>query len=647
MLPSRTLGKILRGKASAPQIAMAAMLGAMLGFVPGFVLPGDLGGGFLQAPGLILSLVGAVLVLNANLAVFGVCLAVAKLLSLALLPVSFAVGRAVLDGPLAPLLEAAIRAPVLAWFGLEYYATTGGLVMGATFGLACAAVLIFVLRRLRTAMAGLEQGSEQFRRWSQKRFVKLATWLLLGKRKHGKSYSELAENRRMGLPVRLSGVAAVVALGAGLAWAQSFFAGPAFGRALRSGLESWNGATVDLERASLDLAAGRFALTGLAMADPQALERDALSARQIALQIDTGALWARRFVVAELKSASVHTGTPRATKGELVRAPEPPAPPPPEVADEVDVERWLEDAQKWKERLQQANEWLQRLTGGGASGKPGTPDAEAPARDIERQIADYGLARVVATHRITGAPRVLIRTLELEGVVAADLPGEPLDITAKNLASDPRLLDAPLEIAVRARSGRFGFELRYDPKDAGTVQTKLFVRDVQVDELAAHWAKDPPIRGGLLEVGVDGTLALGRGPKGSAMLDLPVRVELRHTELRLPGMQPTEFGKLEVPFGLRGPLASPSLTFDETAFADALVAAGKRELADRFRQRATELLEGRVPGEVGEQLRGVLEGAEPPGAALDAARKQAEEEAQRKAEAELKERLPGLFGGKK
>ena len=130
MLPSRTFGAILRGKASTPQIAMAAFLGALLGFVPGFVLPGDLGGGFLQAPGLILLLLGAVLVLNANLAVFGVCLATAKLLSLVLLPVSFAVGRAVLDGPAAPVLEAAIRAPVLAWFGLEYYATTGGLVIG-------------------------------------------------------------------------------------------------------------------------------------------------------------------------------------------------------------------------------------------------------------------------------------------------------------------------------------------------------------------------------------------------------------------------------------------------------------------------------------------------------------------------------------
>src|SRR5690606_13617682 len=57
MLITRKLGKILRGKATATQVLLAATLGGMLGFVPGFFLPGDLGGGFAQAPGLILALV--------------------------------------------------------------------------------------------------------------------------------------------------------------------------------------------------------------------------------------------------------------------------------------------------------------------------------------------------------------------------------------------------------------------------------------------------------------------------------------------------------------------------------------------------------------------------------------------------------------
>ena len=85
----KRLGSVLRGKATTPQIMMAAILGSLLGFVPGFALAGDLGGGFMQAPGLILSLFFLVLVLNANLAVFGIALVLAKLVSLIALPLTF------------------------------------------------------------------------------------------------------------------------------------------------------------------------------------------------------------------------------------------------------------------------------------------------------------------------------------------------------------------------------------------------------------------------------------------------------------------------------------------------------------------------------------------------------------------------------
>src|SRR5688572_11570088 len=113
MLPTRKIGKILRGKATPLQVILASLLGGMLGFVPGFFLPGDLGGGFLQAPGLLLTLLFLALILNANLGVFGLVTLVAKLLSLALLPASFEVGRALLDGPTRGLFQAIVNAPVL------------------------------------------------------------------------------------------------------------------------------------------------------------------------------------------------------------------------------------------------------------------------------------------------------------------------------------------------------------------------------------------------------------------------------------------------------------------------------------------------------------------------------------------------------
>ena len=50
----RKIGSVLRGNATPLQIVLATLFGCLLGFIPGLFLPGDLGGGLMQAPGLIL-----------------------------------------------------------------------------------------------------------------------------------------------------------------------------------------------------------------------------------------------------------------------------------------------------------------------------------------------------------------------------------------------------------------------------------------------------------------------------------------------------------------------------------------------------------------------------------------------------------------
>ena len=55
---AKRIAKILRGSATPAQMMMACVLGAALGFMPGFV----------QSPGLIVVLTLLLIVLNANLA---------------------------------------------------------------------------------------------------------------------------------------------------------------------------------------------------------------------------------------------------------------------------------------------------------------------------------------------------------------------------------------------------------------------------------------------------------------------------------------------------------------------------------------------------------------------------------------------------
>ena len=140
--------RILRGSATPAQIMMACVLGAALGFMPGFA----------QAPGLIALLTLSLIVLNANLALAALVAVAAKVLSLILVSVSFGLGRVLLDGPTQGLFKAAINAPVLALCGFEYYVTTGGLVLALILGSLAGLGLIAVVKSLRVRMAGLEQG---------------------------------------------------------------------------------------------------------------------------------------------------------------------------------------------------------------------------------------------------------------------------------------------------------------------------------------------------------------------------------------------------------------------------------------------------------------------------------------------------------
>jgi uncharacterized protein (TIGR03546 family) len=193
---TRKIGKLLRGKATPFQIGAACVLGGALGFMPVSAS---------AAGGLIVILTLLLIVLNANLFIAALVLGVAKLLSLALMPVSFQVGQILLDGPTRPLFKWAINTPVLALMDFRYYVTTGGLVLGLVFGVVVALVLNGALRRFRKTMSKLEEGSDRYKALNAKKSVRFATWLFFGKGHGKKTYEELM-GKRIGLPVRPLGI---------------------------------------------------------------------------------------------------------------------------------------------------------------------------------------------------------------------------------------------------------------------------------------------------------------------------------------------------------------------------------------------------------------------------------------------------------
>lgn len=576
MLITRKIGKVVLGGATPAQLMMACVLGGMIGFMPGFA----------QAAGAIALLTVLLVLLNANLVLAGVTGLVAKAVSVPLLPVSFMVGRALLDGPPQPLFQWAINAPVLALFGFEYYVTTGGLVVGAGIGAIAGIVVIKGVQAFRRRMAAIEEGSELYRNWANKGWVKAVRWVLFGKApKQG--YKAALEAH--GKVIRPLGLVAAGGLVVVIVLVNLLFADEIVTMALQRGLERANGATVDMERAELNLRQGRLSVEGLAMADPNALDRNLFQAGRLTAQVSTADLLRKRLTLDQLVFNDASTGSERRFPGRLVGdRPRPSAEPEPE-ADEKRIEDYLEDWDRLKHRLTQVREWIERLSGSetrpSAPPAPDVPeDVRPPLRDrLDERIATSGYAHVAATHLIEGRPTFTVRYVEAEKVRAVQLDGELLDIRGYNLSTHPHLLDESPRLTVRSSETDTllaDLDLGGASRSGGDSLVQFHYKGLAVNRLteAVRFAGQSPIRDGTIDMALEGRLGAGSGAGAGPMLDLPLHMTLHDTTLRVGGRE-QGIDRLPLSLGLRGPIDNPAVRLDERQVAQALAEAGATQLA--------------------------------------------------------------------
>lgn len=602
MIITRKLGKIFRGKATPTHLMMAAVIGTTAGFMPGLV----------QAPGLLALLFLAAVILNANLAVIGICLLLAGLISIPLLPVSFGLGRLLLEGPLEGFFGWLINAPVLALFGFEYYATTGGLVLGSLAGALFGYGIVRAVGGFRRKMADLDTNSDSWKRFQERRLVKLFVLVFIGGGLGKTTYEELLAQKGGKLFRPLGLVCAALLIVAG--FVVSLFAGDAIvGFAVQSGLERSNGATVDLERAELRLREGKLTLTGLAMADPEDLRTDLFRAETIEADISQADLLRKRMHIERLRVTDSSTGEPRRYPGVLHRPlPESPSAGP-GTGEGKTLEDYLQEAEKWRQRLAQVADWLDRLSG------PGEPaeTAEAGPEEIEdeaareRRLHEQGYRHAVASHLVRGAPTLLISLASVEKMRVARMPEETLEISAENLSTHPGLVEEPARVTVRSSGENLLFDARLAAfaKNPSVNTLELVYLGLPVDSVAGglKFSGQAPIQGGTLDFRSKGTWTV-------SALDLPVEATLRNTRLALSGAGETSVEELMLPIGIAGPFRNPRIQFSDDDFAKALAAAGKAELSRRVRgetEKLREQAEEKAGEELHERTRGLLDGRFP------------------------------------
>ena len=541
----RKLGKLLRGNITPFQIIAGCVLGAMLGFMPGFS----------NAPGLIFVLSFALLVINGNLLLAGLVGIAAKLLSFLLLPVSYYAGRALLDGPTEGLFQSLINAPVFALFGFENYVATGGLLIGALFGLVIGIGVARGINAFRGKMAGLNESSPRYQEMMTKKWMKLGTFIFVGGGSKKPDYAALLE-KRTGNPIRILGVVLVVLslVLAGVTY--QFFSGTIVTTALRSGMEKAIGATVDLVSAEIDLKAGRMTLNGIAAADPNALGTDIFRAEKIEADISGANLLRKRLQLP--------------------------------IPDTKSIEDYFENAKVWRERLAQAKKWMDKI-----SGPPSEESAEADEETLEerlQRIAEaQGYASLNASHLIEGAPTFLISELQANKVTVSQLPGEMLSIVTSNLSTQPSLAQGSPKLSITSASDKVAFEADFGGISAGGGDNVLsfHYRGLPVDQVMGSLkSTKTTLKGGTIDVA-----ASGRYFTTSGAIDLPLKATLNNTTISLGGRD-TKVSSFTLPIGLTGQLDNPRIKVDAKSLGDLAIKAG----TDALKQKATEQLKDKAGG---------------------------------------------------
>ena len=575
MIFTRKIGAILRGKATSFQLMAGCVLGATIGFLPGFS----------AAPGLTVLLVLLLVLLNANLFLATIVGAVAKLLSWALLPLSFALGRFFLDGPTEPLFRSIVNTPVLALLGVENYTATGGLGLGLLFGITVGWLVARGVKSFRLRMAKAGESSDKLKALQQKAWARWGVFLLAGGGLKSPDYAALA-TKRIGNPIRPLGAALVVFSVVLIVVGARFFASDIVTNALREGLETANGATVELASAELDLGAGKLVVTGLAMADPNQLGTNLFAADRIEADVSSSDLLRKRLTIDRIVVSGARLSEARRVPGKQVEsAPQARIGIP--LPDAETIEGYLANAQVWRERLAQVQSWLDRISSADPTEESTTeaPDGESWSDRLERLAQERGYAALIAEPLITDAPMLLVRQLEADKVRATWLPDETLTIRGHNLSTQPWLSDAVAAIEVSSSKDTAGFSV----KAGAMTQLAAHYRGIPAAQITEA-LKQPLLNGGTVDLAFNGSYSTMDGS-----IDLPLNITLHNTTVQVAG-RAVPLDNFTLPVGLTGSLSSPRVKVDSD------------QLGRIAKQAGTQLLKDKASEAIGDKAGGLLKG---------------------------------------
>jgi uncharacterized protein (TIGR03546 family) len=422
----RKLVNIFFSNVSSTQLIITAILGAILGFMPGIS----------QALGLVISLTFLLLIVNTNLTLAFLIGLGAKLFLWSMTPVIFSLGKFLLEGPTKVFFAGLINAPVFALFGFEYYTVTGGLLAGLIFGLLVGILIAIMVSGFRNKMATLEANSEAFALYQKKLLVRMVFFCLSGGLP--KDGFKALQEKSPSL-IRLSSVIVTTVLVGATVAGVMFANGPVAASFIKNYLQEANGATVDIASLNLDLQEGRMVIHKLAIADPESLDKDLFRAEKIDVDIRASDLLRKRINLEKIEISAASNGLLRSTPGKLIGSKQEkkslPKKPTSDGQQDKGLDDYIKDAKVYKQRLSQAKHWVDKFSGVATNeNKDKAINVMTSEKSGEKKLDDWltqqiktlGYHNIKATHLIQGSPTLQIEKLiaDKKGVEISSQPPE-------------------------------------------------------------------------------------------------------------------------------------------------------------------------------------------------------------------------------
>lgn len=578
--------QFLRGGLSPAHVWSSVVLGFLLGIVPDFG----------ASAGLVAIVLLFAALVRVNAGLFTLSFIVSKTLLLLSLPWLFALGNSVLHGALGLALENLSQLPVLAWFGFERYSTVGALVAGVPLALVLAFIANSGIQKMRNSGADL-QANATFDAFAQSFLGRTSLTLLLGKSSKdglGSALNKTVPLFRLkeGLVVALL----MTVLGLGLwQWAKSDLKS-----ALVPVLERANGATVDIDRLSLNVWTGTLDVTGLEVTDPSDLAVNLFSASELRVAVSSSALLSKRIVIKEVWAQEARSGMPRTSPGQLVG----PLIDPTTISTPTaeDLGGYLEEADHWLDRLKQAQNWFKKWEGRTSEGPESTPEPGSPNYEewLQEQIVQSGYVSPSFAPIEAGYWSVVAKKVSMDPVRVAALGDKNLTVLAENLASNPKQLAASPKLEVNSDDKSIGVSIQLDElRGVGANRVALTFDDLEAQStlsaLKSSIAKR--VSGGRIDLSLEGEFRYA----GEGELSLDLLATLKDSALIIKRRK-LPVAELEVPVKVQGTVVAPKVRVNNRMLENQL-----KDLAgDALEDEAKSKVETKIKEKLGDRLKGLF-----------------------------------------